>query len=289
MLQDDPQVWLMKCPACGAASASRLPTGEALDQFYENYYESPLVRECDRKVTFDDAGRLAEHLARRVKKYGRYSSIRMLDFGGGDGTIAVLTARELVKHGVQQVDITIVDYNKELIKVDDEGISISHRESIDAAVRAFDLVIASAVLEHVPNPKEILLNLLPLVKDGGFFYARTPCIAPLAKIFGNLGFKWDSNFPAHIHDLGQDFWESFLSSEFCSGGFVLLESRPSLVQTTFRRYFIRTLAAYVLKAPWYVLGRHYSLVGGWEVFVQKESGGCCVSDAGQSILTQTLV
>jgi hypothetical protein len=71
-----------------------------------------------------------------------------------------------------------------------------------------------------------------------------------------------------MHDLGQTFWEFYFTKEQ-RGAFQILESRPSIVETTIRKHFLRTLAAYSFKAPWYLLGKSYKCVGGWEIFVRK--------------------
>ena len=105
----------------------------------------------------------------------------------------------------------------------------------------------------------------------GVFYARTPCMLPLIKFLKNLRIKIDFSFPGHIHDLGQAFWESYLHQAISCGDLILLESNPSFVETTFKRHFFRTLASYLFKAPWYLLGRRYTLVGGWEIFIKKTS------------------
>jgi hypothetical protein len=77
-------------------------------------------------------------------------------------------------------------------------------------------------------------------------------------------------FPAHIHDLGQDFWRSCFSTIISANKCVVLESKPSIVETSFSNHFLKSLAAHALKLPWHLFGKWYSLVGGWEVFVRKK-------------------
>ena len=92
---------------------------------------------------------------------------------------------------------------------------------------------------------------------------------PIIHLSKFLGVNWDFTFPAHIYDLGQDFWESLFNDKITKEYFTILRSTPSIVETSFRNHFWRTLFAYALKAPWYVLGKRYTLVGGWEVLVRK--------------------
>jgi hypothetical protein len=104
----------------------------------------------------------------------------------------------------------------------------------------------------------------------GIFYARTPYMLPMMKAFRLIGVNLDFTYPGHIHDLGQAFWENYFTTEQ-SDEFQVLASSPSIVATTFGKHFLRTVAAYSLKAPWYLLGKSYKFVGGWEIFAQKIS------------------
>ena len=101
------------------------------------------------------------------------------------------------------------------------------------------------------------------------FYARTPCVAPLMGWAGRLGVRWDFTFPAHLHDLGQAFWEGWFARGGAAERFRIVRSRPSIVETTLSKHLVRTVVARVIKSPWYVLGRSYGLVGGWEIFATR--------------------
>lgn len=273
-LQEDPKVTLLKCADCGAATASRIPTDQALNDYYSDYYKIPVFAKNHDRVTCDGTHRFGRYLGAMLAEYiddSTQSSIRMLDFGGGDGSIAVETARHLLDNGFSNVEITIVDFNKTLIATTDSRISVSRHDLLEQVPQgSFDVVLASGVIEHLPHPKKALVDLLDLLGKGGLFYARTPFVVPFAKVTKLFGIKWDFLFPAHIHDLGQDFWESCFSTIFPTTDFELLKSNPSIVETSFQEHFLKTLAAYAFKMPWYVFGRRHSLVGGWEVLVRKK-------------------
>jgi len=263
---------LLKCANCNAASASRLPTKEALDRYYQGYYKTSFFLGREERTTFDRPQRFGRHLARRLREHLTRPTMRIIDFGGGDGSVAVSTAEQLLDAGLDRAELTIVEYNKELIRVDDERISLEHQSSIDnLPLRHYDFVIASAVLEHIPRPRQMLIRLLNLLRRDGIFYARTPCVVPFVKLLRHLGVKWDFTFPAHIHDLDQEFWESLFNEAVFKRHFAVLESGPAIVETCFRDHFLTTLASHVSKAPWYVLGKRYGFVGAWELFVRKGS------------------
>src|SRR5207253_5724658 len=133
-----------------------------------------------------------------------------------------------------KVNVTIVDYNKTLAANIDPRISLAHEDALDNISADYDFVIASAIIEHIPQPKAILIRLLDVLNKGGIFYARTPSMATCIWLCNVLRIKWDFTFPAHIHDLGQDFWESFFGKIFSAVDFSILESKPAIVETSFK-------------------------------------------------------
>lgn len=265
-LQQEPNVELMECNRCGAISASRFPTDATLTKYYQGYYSPDVSPVDDSKITFDRPERLAKHILRNLPR-SNSGTFNILDFGGGDGTIAYLIAKELVASGVQEVIVKIIDYSDHLVSPDDAKIKVEKVANISSlGVEKFSLVIASAVIEHYPAPRRLVAELLACVKEGGAFYARTPSMIAIMRLAKKVGVLIDFTYPGHMHDLGQKFWEKYFKE---MPGFSLVMSRPSIVETVFSSNFIRTLAAYVMKAPWHILGSRYQLVGGWEVLVTK--------------------
>jgi SAM-dependent methyltransferase len=274
-LQDDPEVVLLLCRTCRAASASRMPTDDALVTYYQRYYEPSPGARRDERITVNDPLRFGKYLAAAVRTYLRGGRVSILDFGGGDGAIAQSVATRLLADGVDQVHITVVDYNETTVTPQDSRITIIRNRTLDCVdTRDVSFVIASAIIEHLPAPRAALEALLNCVARGGVFYARTPYIAPLMGLLRRVGINMDFTYPGHVHDLGQSFWETYFAGR-AAGEFRVLASRPSIVETTFRKHLLRTAAAHALKAPWYLLRRSYKLVGGWEVLVQR------IADSGR--------
>ncbi len=198
-------------------------------------------------------------------------AIDMLDFGGGDGAISRSIAGLLLKAGASRIHIALVDYNAPVDTSDAKQILVSRHESLEEiAGRTFHLAVASAIIEHIPHPRAELASLCRSLKPGGILYIRTPNMVPIGRVCRALGIPFDFTFPAHVHDLGQTFWRRIWSYlPLAETPVEVLRSRPSIVETTLPRAVLRTLGAYLLKAPWYVLGDFYGFVGGWEIFVRR--------------------
>jgi len=169
------------------------------------------------------------------------------------------------------VHVVLVDYNAALARGDSQDISVECHENLaSASAKDCDLVLASSILEHIPYPQEDFTRLLSAVRPGGLFYARTPCVAALFRILQRIGLPVDFTYPAHVHDMGEAYWSSilrFLPPPFQQ--YSVIWSHPSLVETTLRKNAMRTVAAYVMKAPWRILGNRYQFVGGWEVLIRR--------------------
>jgi SAM-dependent methyltransferase len=270
-LQDHPEVLLRQCAVCHAATASRIPRPDALDTYYGAYYEG--TRDGDSQTTMDNLDRFCDHLTAGIRKYARRPIRRVLDFGGGDGSISYGTCRRIVAATKQSVDIDLIDYGRRPLAVEEEeGVQLHVYASLDdARLDAYDLVLASGVIEHLSNPQKITSRLLGLVDPGGLFYARTPWVLPLHNVATLLGVQIDFAFPAHIHDLGGDFWRAYFASDRTPADFRICRERPSPVETGLRRGGLVSVCAHVLKAPWFLLGNRYKLVGGWEVFAARGS------------------
>jgi hypothetical protein len=132
------------------------------------------------------------------------------------------------------------------------------------------VILASAILEHIPDAHATIRKLVGMAGPGAFMYARTPYVVPLARLVPML----DTTYPAHVHDMGSGFWNRFAATFDLHAR--LLLSRPSLVETTLRDNPVRTMLAQALKFPalaeLWLSGQtrvpRWKLVGGWEVVLQ---------------------
>ena len=60
------------------------------------------------------------------------------------------------------------------------------KKSLDQLDYIFDIIISSAILEHIPELDKVLRKLFNFVSSGGYFYVRVPYIMPFKKIFKNI-------------------------------------------------------------------------------------------------------
>jgi hypothetical protein len=262
VLQRDPPVYLLAC-RCGCMSASRMPLPHVLSDYYSGYYAA-----AGGTATFDGSDRFAGHLFRLLRDAPK-NDLRILDFGGGvDATISRSLARRFTGMGTSHVEIALVDYNASCRR-DWGAVTVDCHRELEEAGGGFDLVIASAVVEHLPYPRDTILGLLNSLGAHGRAYFRTPTVASIIQLAGRFGVHIDFTYPGHLHDMGQAFWENLPVSLGLDGDFSLIRSRPSIVETEFRVHPSRTAIAHAVKLPWLLFRSHYTMVGGWEAVIAR--------------------
>lgn len=270
LLQQDPDIWMLHCTNCYACSASWMPKLRALTDYYNSCYCGASKAKKDGRVTFDNINRFADYLATCFLSDSTIinKTVSILDFGGGDGSITLELGRRLVGKGFKRIDILVVDYNKETVASSDNRITIRRADSLPVEASSFQFVIASAIIKHLPSPKKSLDGLIGCLGSGGLLYLRTPYMVPLSRFLAKIGVKLDLTYPAHLHDLGQNFWGVGFPKLYDDSYYRMLISRPSIVKTSFKAHFLKSLVAYAMKAPWYLWSR-WRLVGGWEVIIKR--------------------
>ncbi len=268
VIQKDPDVFLLECMDCSAVSASRMPQANVLDQYYGQYYD-----QNKSKVTMGNIKKFARHIYEGFSgSLKERPDISILDFGGGNGSISYALAKDYLLGKYDNISITVVDYSETRIS-ECPGIHLKHCSSLSeiSDQEKFDLVLASAVVEHIPNPDIVLRKLFSFLKEDGMFYARTPYVLPLMGLLKRFGLSLDFIYPGHLHDFGPMFWDNLVNKLYRNFNLNLLKACPSIVETSFKQDFFKTLLAYIFKFPWRFFPRAYSLVGGWEVFIIKDS------------------
>ncbi len=264
-LQEMPvTVEMRQCQNCFAASAAAMPTNEHLHKVYDpSHYQATLT----------NIHWLVELLAERVVKnfqLGNRKSIQVLDYGGGNDKLASEVVKQLaVKYpAIKDIKATIVDL---YLEPNTEILEFILVDDFLKSDEMYDIVLASAVLEHIPNLQFIFKRLMNAGTPGALFYARTPFEAPLVKLLPFHKINW----PIHVHDIGPDFWDNLTSRH---DGIKVLKSQTSIVESSFSNAFARTTVAHILKFPSRIETGiikklipykkcYWRLVGGWEVFL----------------------
>lgn len=249
-----------------------------MDTYYNSYYQLN-----DEKITFDDPKKFGRYLFDLTcEDLTRKGTLSILDYGGGIGTISIELAKRYLNYGVSEVRVTIVDYERNAFIDSVPNLVVDNCSALsEVNDQKFDIVIASAIVEHLPEPRTEIICLFELLQEYGLIYFRTPYVTPIMLLGKRLGINIDFTYPGHLHDLGQEFWDNILGTFDLKNEYKIIYSKPSIVETTFFQHFKRTLVAYICKAPWYVLGNRWRFVGGWEILIQKAIPSTPVENSGR--------
>jgi 2-polyprenyl-3-methyl-5-hydroxy-6-metoxy-1,4-benzoquinol methylase len=262
-----PSITMLKCNRCHGCSASHMPKEHVLEKYYSQYYADSELRR-----TISSAERFARHVIGLMPDLAQSSTIRILDYGGGDGSLAQAIASKIVDRTGKNchVEIDLVDYEAPVVS-SDRQVAVRGHKNLSDIEGDYHLILASAALEHVPQVNEVINTLVASARPGAHFYARTPFMVPLARLIR----KSDLTYPAHVHDMGSSFWNRFVQTFGLRAD--LIVSRPSLIETAIFEAPARTIAALVMKLPAHLelALRHprpidpiWTLVGGWEVVLR---------------------
>lgn len=266
IIQKEPEINAVECNKCKIGFVDRQPAEHFLHEYYRDYYKK------SKRCTTVESSILSKHIIKQIGEQSYFENYSLLDFGGGDGSVSQTIGQYLIKNDLAgKINIVNVDFHPSSLKNDSGRITLEHFNSLDQLrlEHKFDLIIASAILEHVKNPAGISLKLLNSLKSGGKCYFRTPYIYPFFKIFRFIRMSIDIQFPGHLFDMGNLFWSSFLKNQNLSKDFHLIKSQTSLVETLLKEDPVKSTISYLLKLPSRNLKNHYHLAGGWEVIIEK--------------------
>jgi len=266
-VQESPPVRLIMCSECKAQMVDHLPQREFLDKLYT---------ESEYVGFLEGSQRLTRALARRLASEVRASwstsvVVQILDYGGGSGSLARCLAAALTEHELRS-QVTVVDIISG--ELGDE-LTFLTPDEFDACTQTFDVILCSAVIEHLRDPGFRLKNLYSRLNAGGWIYVRSPQLGGL-KILRASWFRW----PRHLSEFGPAFWRRFPPAMGWNVEFVW--SRASRPETEWRTRPISTVVAIALKSPSFLelglrrmlrlsKGCRYPWVGGWEFLGRKRA------------------
>lgn len=176
---------LLGCRGCRTLYAASLPGSEESED-YDSYYGE------ENLAVPDFIDRRLDEIVADFRSYRRGG--RLLDVGCGAGTFLRAAARAgWVAEGVE-VSATAAEHNRAA------GFKVFNGELAEARYPEghFDVVIASEVLEHVAEPREMLREILRVLRPGGLLWATTPNGRGLSA--HTLGLDWSAvSPPEHLH------------------------------------------------------------------------------------------
>ena len=174
---------VVRCTACGMAYVNPQPSGAALSGYYTRKYYGA------RHPFFKDF-----FMSLRAAKLGAPpAGARVLDVGCGRADfLLACRSRGWAVAGVEQDESPVMALREEL------GIDIKSPEHLeDFATAAFDAVTLWHVLEHLPNPRDVLRQAHRMLNGGGRLVIEVPNFGGWqARLGGEIWYHLD--VPRHL-------------------------------------------------------------------------------------------
>jgi SAM-dependent methyltransferase len=181
---------ILSCRNCGTIYTNgKSESPEA--QNYDGYYTAANLLVPDI---------IHKRLDEIVAGFARYRvQNRMLEVGFGAGSLLSAAVRAGWEVEGVEVSRSAVEQGKA------QGFKTFCGELAEAryASGGFDLVIATELLEHVPDPGAMILEIGRILRPGGLFWATTPNSRGLSRRI--LGLDWSViSPPEHLHLLSEN-------------------------------------------------------------------------------------
>lgn len=191
------EYYIAKCDHCGVLQTIPVPDTEELKKLYETYYnfggKKGTIYSKVRDIFLNSVVyRSWMTIDGDVSFHSRSGQGRLLDIGCNEGRGLAICQRN---------------------GFDPEGLELNEKAAQDARMagftvytqtleefqpkKLFDIVVLSNVLEHAPNPKEMLKNIHRVLKPGGHVWISCPNSQSwLRKLFGHSWINW--HVPFHL-------------------------------------------------------------------------------------------
>ena len=175
---------ILVCDDCRSVYTSRLPA-EAEAEDYDAYY-------TEANLTTPDF--INERVREIVSGFDAYRKTnRFLEVGFGAGTILDEAKRQGWDVVGTEVSGTACEHARR------KGNEVYHGELRTAAFPdgSFDVVAASEIVEHLPDPAGELAEIVRILRPGGLFWGTTPSARSLS--FRLMGPAWSTvSPPEHV-------------------------------------------------------------------------------------------
>jgi len=186
LLKKTAQYNFVKCSICGIFCVNPVP--EISDEFYQDYdFNRRFIKYFDKykNLYLNSLNKKIKRVEKLINKTLEADKMRFLDIGCGAGGY-VFAAREL---GFEAYGIDLDEKSCSFAK--SLGLNIKNGDFIKSNFPEdfFDLIMAKQVLEHIPEPKEFLLEINRIMKQDGILMLDVPNqdgLIPAIKIIFNL-------------------------------------------------------------------------------------------------------
>jgi SAM-dependent methyltransferase len=176
---------VLSCQSCHTLYTARLPDAKSA-QDYNTYYDS-------RNLSVPAS--ICRRLDEIVAQFSGYRhNNRLLDVGFGAGSLLQTASR--AGWTVEGVEVS----QSALRHAQGIGLSTFCGELAEARypTEYFDVVVASELLEHVPDPGALVREVARILRSGGLFWATTPHGGGISARL--LGLQWSViSPPEHLH------------------------------------------------------------------------------------------
>lgn len=170
---------MLRCRTCGTLYSAVVPL--SLGSFYGDYFTA------ERLVASDF---LAKRLDQIVEAFAPYRATnRLLDVGSGAGFLMQAARRAGWQPEAVEIDANVARH------LADAGfrVTVGELQTAELPAGVFDVVTASEVIEHLPDPELVLRHIVRLLRPGGLFWATTPHGRGISA--RAMGVKWSAVCP----------------------------------------------------------------------------------------------
>jgi 2-polyprenyl-3-methyl-5-hydroxy-6-metoxy-1,4-benzoquinol methylase len=187
-------------------NATPTPSKNYLNNFYTNiYFKKETTATYSKKYSkkelinkIERANFIIEFLLNKVKKK------KFLDLGSGEGFLLRAAYNKNFKVlGVDYDDYAIKNFNKEIIKFFIKSNPDDFIQNSILKKEKFNIVALQNVLEHVPNPSSLILNIRKILFKKSYLLVQVPNdfkdLHFLLKIKKYINKYWFFNPPQHLN------------------------------------------------------------------------------------------
>ncbi len=171
---------MLSCQNCFSLYSSHLPADEQAEDYDVYYTEENL------KVPEFILDRLNE-IVEGFQPY--FTHGRFLDIGFGAATLMQTAEKKGWKVTGAEVSKPAVEHARKL------GFEVFHGDLNEAKYpdNHFDVITASEIIEHCPQPEILLDEVIRILRPGGLFWATTPSAKGLS--YKLTGLEWSVIYP----------------------------------------------------------------------------------------------